>query len=104
MTSRACHPAELRTPRPRWRQSRGDSNWRSSAEQSLPPPRRCYEFRGLDIKRIRDPPEHSDCHRRLRSLNLADITRAQLHSIGKVLLRPTSFVAESADIDCNDLL
>jgi hypothetical protein len=69
-------------------QQLAQEHWRS-----LPAPRTCDQFRGLSLKRIRDPSEHRDCHRRLRSLNLADITRAQPNPIGKVLLRPTSFVA-----------
>jgi hypothetical protein len=72
------------------------SNWRKSAERSLPPPRTCDEFRGLDLKRIRNPPEHGDCHRRLRSLNLADIARAQPNPIGQVLLRPSPVITKPA--------
>jgi hypothetical protein len=74
------------------------------AEQSLPASRTCDQFRGLDLKRIRDPPEHGDCHGRLRSLNLADITRAQPNPIGQVLLRPSPVMTKPTDIDSHDLL
>jgi hypothetical protein len=77
---------------------------RESAGHSLPASRACDQFRGLDLKRIRDPPEHGDCHRRLRSLNLADITRAQPNLVGQVLLRPSPVVSKPTDIDRDDLL
>jgi hypothetical protein len=66
-------------------------------------PRTCDQFRGLDLKSIRDPPEHGDCHRRLRPLNLANITRAQPDPIGKVLLRPSAVMAKPTDVDSHDL-
>ena len=70
----------------------------------MPASRTCDQFRGLDLKRIRDPPEYGDCHGRLRSLNLADITRAQPNPIGQVLLRPSTVMTKPTDIDSHDLL
>jgi hypothetical protein len=72
--------------------------------QSLPASRTCHQFRGLDLKCIRDPPEHGDRHRRLRSLNLTNIACAQPNPIGQVLLRPSTVMTEPTDIDRYDLL
>jgi hypothetical protein len=77
---------------------------RKSARYSLSVSRTGDQFRGLDFKRIRDSPEHRDCHRRLRSLNLTDIPCAQPNPIGQVLLRPTLAVAEPTNVRRNRLL
>jgi hypothetical protein len=69
----------------------------------LPASRTCDQFRGLDLKRIRDPPEYGDCHGRLRPLDLADVASAQPNPIGQVFLRPPPVRTKPTDIDRHDV-